>query len=382
MRIEPGDLAATLASLFRLASPRNDVLLTVWSLERDADQLLRYVKERFTEPARDQSGEEVAPPLAAMLGNVTSLVAAGAMADLLHRQRGAIIQPGSGRLGLALRPMYQEVTFAIPAMVARAGAAIAQAAAQPGPTSNSTAAALLDPYIFQHIAGRLDERLLAALTDEIAADGPLDARAGDGAPDALHVNLTLAATSSAAFGAFADSCASRQLPLGVEVAFAEAAADPARFADFKCEARARAVAVLLNSVSLLSLAVVEPCLDGVAFLKLDWPRLVHRANLPKSERIEAAIRRLDPSRLILQRAETEAAVQWGLARGIRQFQGRHVDAMLGANRMMNCRHAAACTIRQCVDRAAALAPAGRAGCADVAALDAWIEYGNTAMVAA
>jgi hypothetical protein len=361
--------------LFRFASPRHDALLAVWSLEREADQLLRYVKERFAEPARDQPGEEGTPSLAATLGNVSSLVTGGAMADLLHRQRGAMVQPGSGRPGLTLRPIYQEVTFAIPAMVARASAAVALAA-QPGPAANQTTAATIDPYVFQYIAGRLDERLLAALTDEIAADGPLDARAGDGAPNALHVNLTLAATSSAAFGAFADRCASRQLPIGVEVAFAEAAADPARFAAFKREAQARAVAVLLDSVPLLSLAIVEPCLDGIDFLKLDWPSLVDGANLPETERIDAAIRRLDPSRLVLQRAETEAALHWGMARGIRHFQGRHVDAMLGANRMMNCRHAAACTIRQCVDRAAALAPAGRAGCTNTAALDAWIEYGN------
>ncbi len=63
-------------------------------------------------------------------------------------------------------------------------------------------------------------------------------------------------------------------------------------------------------------------------------------------------------------------MRWGLAHGIRRFQGRHVDAMLAVGRIEACPHAAACTLRQCMDREGAATLAGRAGCRNAALLDA------------
>jgi len=83
-----------------------------------------------------------------------------------------------------------------------------------------------------------------------------------------------------------------------------------------------------------------------------------------------AIARIGPARLVLHRTDTDAAIRWGVANGIRRFQGRQVDAMLGAARMASCPAAAACTPLQCRERAAAAAAAGRAGCANLPLLDA------------
>jgi hypothetical protein len=47
-----------------------------------------------------------------------------------------------------------------------------------------------------------------------------------------------------------------------------------------------------------------------------------------------------------------------------------VDAMLAAERITHCAHAAACSLRQCIDRAAATGAAGRIGCKNTAMLDA------------
>jgi hypothetical protein len=59
-----------------------------------------------------------------------------------------------------------------------------------------------------------------------------------------------------------------------------------------------------------------------------------------------------------------------MARGIRRFQGRYVDAMLGAARIVSCPAAETCTLRQCIERATATARAGRAGCGNLALLNA------------
>jgi len=369
VRIEPGDLAATCERLFRFNASQQGPLVTVWSLETETDRLLRYIKERLAEPSREPAADEGPMSSQPPLGAPGSLLTEGAMADLLHRQRGVLVRTGSGRIGLALRPIYQEITFSIPAMVARASAVAPAANAVANASSIGSqnaphgvppaAAAAIDPYVFQHLAGRLDARMLAALTDEIAAQGPLDARATSETPCTLHVNLTLPATSSPSFRAFAKRCADRGLALGVEISFMEASADPSRFAAFQAEARVRGVSVLLDGVSLLALAIMQPTVSAVDFVKLDWPSPAPDPGAAEADRIDAAINRLDAGRVILQRAETEAALQWGLARGIRRFQGRHVDAMLGANRMIGCAHAHGCTVRQCVDRAAALSPLGR-----------------------
>ena len=69
-------------------------------------------------------------------------------------------------------------------------------------------------------------------------------------------------------------------------------------------------------------------------------------------------------------AETEQALTWGLSQGIRRFQGRHVDAMLAAGRIGACAQGGGCTLRQCIERASATGPGGRAGCNNPTLLDA------------
>jgi hypothetical protein len=46
--------------------------------------------------------------------------------------------------------------------------------------------------------------------------------------------------------------------------------------------------------------------------------------------LREAITRLGRERVILARAESEQALEWGIEHGIRRFQGRLVDRLLGA----------------------------------------------------
>jgi hypothetical protein len=73
-----------------------------------------------------------------------------------------------------------------------------------------------------------------------------------------------------------------------------------------------------------SLAVTRPAGLGASAIKLAWSPQLARTSLAGS--LDGAPR----DQIILYRAETEAALAWGLARGIRRFQGRQVDAMLAA----------------------------------------------------
>ena len=75
---------------------------------------------------------------------------------------------------------------------------------------------------------------------------------------------------------------------------------------------------------------------------------------------------------MLARADTEAALRWGMANGIRRFQGRHADAMLAAARIVDCAYASGCTLPQCIARAAAADPEGRRSCRNPGLLDAGV----------
>ena len=181
--------------------------------------------------------------------------------------------------------------------------------------------------------------------------------------------LTLPAILSDKFARFAMLCRSFGAPVGVEVALVEACSDAAAFGRARRVLAESGLALVLDGVSHLALMLTRPCALRADLVKLDWsPRLAELAT-EERQQIAAALERIGAHRIILHRAETEAALRWGLAQGIRRFQGRYVDAMLAAGRTMACPRAAGCTLRQCIERAAATGPAGRAGCGAISLLD-------------
>jgi hypothetical protein len=127
--------------------------------------------------------------------------------------------------------------------------------------------------------------------------------------------------------------------------------------------------LVLDGVSHLALLISRPWMLRPDMVKLDWsPRLAGLAAEDRL-RIAEAIARIGPEAMVLRHCDGEAALRWGLAHGIRRFQGRQVEAMLTAQRMLACRHAAGCSLRQCGERGGATGPAGRAGCRMPALLD-------------
>jgi EAL domain-containing protein (putative c-di-GMP-specific phosphodiesterase class I) len=169
--------------------------------------------------------------------------------------------------------------------------------------------------------------------------------------------------------------------VGVEISLLEAVADWPAFSRARARLAECGFGFVLDGVSHLSLLMTRPALLGADLVKLDWsPRL---AELPEAElvAVDRALREIDLSRVVLHRAETEAALRWGMAHGIRRFQGRHVDAMLGVARIMGCGFADGCALRQCIERAGATSALGRAGCHNQPLLDAGAPANSEALAA-
>jgi hypothetical protein len=397
LAIDPATLPSILGRLLRADMRQAEEHVSVWRLDEAAAEFLAYTAASLREAAaclREADGvgrggddrpggryskgrlmtmDEDFAGQTGLVDAMGQLMDQAGVIDLMRRQTAILVggDVGHREASGGLRPMFQELTFSIAALEARLGEA------GPGATGPIPGQAAADPFLFRHLVGRLDQRMLNFLLHEFGRGGPLDVMrgaAGQGAAmtPVLHLNLTIAAIMSPAFARFAVMCAHAGLRIGVEISVIEATIDLALFAKAKAVLAEHELTLVLDGVSHVSMMIARPWALRPDLLKLDWsPRLPDLVD-PDRAAVDAAIAEIDPSRIILHKAETEAALRWGVARGIRRFQGRHVDAMLGASRVVACPRADACTLRQCVERSAAIGPAGRAGCYNLRLLDAGV----------
>jgi hypothetical protein len=259
----------------------------------------------------------------------------------MQRQVGVLVAAPDRSAGLTLLPLYRELGFSIAALEARLAA--------PGQ-------ATADPFLFRHLAFRLDQRMLALLAEHAGTGGALDL-AADRHAAPLHINLTLPAILSDGFARLAGRCRGLGLAVGVEVALVEACGDAAAFARARDVLAAAGLKLVLDGVSYLALLLAWPCALRPDLLKLDWSPVLPDLQTEERLQLAAALARIGPDRVVLHHADSEAALRWGMAQGVRRFQGRHVDAILAAGRILACPQAAGCTVRHCMERAGAVAAA-------------------------
>lgn len=332
-------LATLLARLFKVDAPNPGLLLSRWLLPADAEELLAYlddvsalagaglVSDGAPEPGRALPGPVVArPPNPAPL------------AEKLGRQTAVLVGPlGSARL----RPLFRELG--------------------PGPTAASEA----DPFPARADDGACEQRFLATAAADMRRRGTLLAWALDGRLE-LHVNLGPQAILTPSFDAFAAACNTSGTRACIEVALPEAGADPDSFLLARDRLRAAGLGFVLDAVSLHALLITRPASLEPDLVKLDWCRQMPESGEPLAHALQA----LGPARVLLNRADGEDALRWGMAHGIRRFQGKHVDAMLAVSRLATCLHAPNCTLRQCTEREASTSAVTRGGCRNHDLLDA------------
>ncbi len=346
-------LATTLARLFQVDVPNADVLLSRWLLPADADALLAYVDARLADRLPGHPFQlEPAAGLGAFEA-IDALIENSPITDLMHRQTAVLLGPEGA---VRLRPLFRKVAFSLPVLEARIAA---------------TGHMIADPFLVRHLATRLDGRMLQALAGDLRSGGPLTNGARGPGP-MLNLNLTLPGILSAGFASFAGACQAAGARVGIEVSLLDACADPEAFLVARERLRLAGLAMVLDGVSHHALMLTTPAVLQPDLVKLDWSK-----QLPEAGRaLETALAELGPARVVLHRAETEEALRWGIAHGIRRFQGRHVDAMLAAGRVGACVQAAHCTLRQCMERASATGAPGRAGCRNTLLLDAVTPLGS------
>jgi EAL domain-containing protein (putative c-di-GMP-specific phosphodiesterase class I) len=331
-------LLDSLARLFSADAPASDRLLSLWTLPQDSSLLEAYLGRTAVSPAPLEEPDAAS----ASIGALDALIGTTHLSDLIRRQTAIHLTPA----GMGV--LYRELSFSVPALNARMHDGVPVDA---------------DPYLFRHLAARLDARMIDLVGHELGGHQTLTPR------PTLHLNLTLHAILSPAFLRLADIVRAAPAQIGVEIALVEAYADPLKFAAARMVLRAHGFTVVLDAASYSALLIARPEALDPDLVKLDWTPRMAALEEPEQDLLAAAIQRLGPQRIVLHRTETEEAVAWGIAHGIARFQGRHVDAILAASRIAVCAHATGCTLRQCIERAAATGTAGRSGCRDTALLD-------------
>lgn len=325
-------LGATLLRLFRGEAPADQQLLGLWSLPDDE----AAIHAAFATSAELQSSaREQAAPLGTIAA-ISVMLSSAPCGELIRRQ--VAVQIVGGRL----RPLFHELSISVPALEAHIGMRLPSGA---------------DPYLSRYLAGQLDERMLGGL-----ADAELDRI------HALNVNLPLTCAGSPGLSALSGAARQAGLLLGVEIPFVEVMADLPRFTALRAAWQADGWRVLLDGIDHHMLLQCDPASLLPDLIKLEWSALIPAQPAREQRRLARALEAVGTDRVVLDRADTETALIWGIERGITRFQGRHVDAMLAADRLRMCEHAAGCSLRQCIDRAAATDADGQIGCRDTGLL--------------
>lgn len=338
---EPGEpLADLLARLLGAGTAEALSDVVTWPLPDARDALLTYATERLGDTgASPLDPAPVEPP-----ASTTRAADGGLLAELLLRQTAVMFGGGRRRM----TPLFREIRC-LPTPMLPAG--------QHGEP---------DPLLQRHLAARLDDRLLAALPEEAGRRGAIDIGAGP----PLHLNLAPSQVLGDAFARLATLCRDRGASLGVEFALTDIAGDTDAYTAARKLLFDAGIDCVIDGVSPMALRLTDTASLAPDLVKLEWSTAMARLSAGEAEELDAAILHLGAHRVLVEEANDEAALQWGLSRGIRRFQGRHVDAMLAASRLGACLHAEGCALRQCTERASAVALAGRHGCRNTPLLDA------------
>jgi hypothetical protein len=358
----PHRLPELLSRLLHVDAPDTSDFISVWPLAQTQRAALTYAAERAAEANAPAPADEAPSFSTSEIDAVAALVSGRDIQALMHRQTAITLLSVPGKPGgpaeQVLRPMYRELSFSMAAIDTRVRSGTAMRA---------------DPFLVRHLASSLDQRMIGVLLDQIGTGSALDLRLDrvDGHTVApMHINLAPECVLSPTFAALTAACRAAGVSIGVEVSVIEACADPAAFMAACRTVHGAGMTVVLDGISYLTLLLSRPGMLGPDLLKLEWSNRLAELGEADSAQLRRAMNEIGVHRVILHRAGTEAALRWGVANGIRRFQGRHVDAMLAASRITSCPKASGCTLRQCVERARALSPAGRAGCRNLGLLDA------------
>ena len=180
---------------------------------------------------------------------------------------------------------------------------------------------LASGWLFRYLTEILDRRMLEFVASQALASGPVP----------ISLNLNIASLETPGFKRFLkvhDTASNKPI---IEIQLVDLLANGAVFAKIGQSLQAQGHKILIDGLTPLTLQVID-----VSRLRADLVKIWWREDAPTLfparpvSGLREVIDRLGRERVILARAESEQALEWGVEHGIRRFQGRLVDRLLGA----------------------------------------------------
>ena len=217
---------------------------------------------------------------------------------------------------------------------------------------------LANRWLFQHLSQVLDLRVLSVLQDSGFRKMPA----------AFSLNLNMATIESPVFQQFEAAIRGRA-GLVVELQLLDLFNDLDGFFRARDRLRARGHKSVLDGMNPLTLQFMDAELFDTDYVKVSWsPDMIDDI---KTAELQQALGPVGFERIILSRCDSETSISWGLAQGIRMFQGRFLDSMISAVTMAECDKSSACTLNQCTQRHGVITGRPRAECGNNDKLDAF-----------
>ena len=307
----------------------------------DYDAFLLMAR-RATEEARARSREKTQQSAAAaldtkMLAELLERLARTDISRLIRRQAAIVVGEGNSNAEVIFQEFFVSVSELQKEL-------------------NSEVSLLSNRWLFQHLSLSLDRRVLNAL-------GGAELRSW---PVVYSLNLNLATIKTDTFAEFAQHIAG-QAGLSVELQILDILADSRSYFEAHNRLLKGGHQILIDGVNELAVQFMDLTQFKADRYKLHWS-----PELGDSEHGEQVVNGLLPvglEKIVLGRCDSEAAIQWGLSKGIQCFQGRYVDTMLAAYTMAVCDKSAACTLNQCIARHGVLSGPPRPECGNLEMLD-------------
>ena len=177
-----------------------------------------------------------------------------------------------------------------------------------------------DRWLFQHLTTKLDQRMLAWVSKN--DDATLKS--------AFSLNINIASVLSPRFLAFDGQLDRlRRNTIIMELQMVDIFADIPRYLFAREYLQSRGYRVCIDGVTDLSLPFVDRAGLGAELVKLQWSNALRdQLTGERGERLRAALKRIDASRVILTRCESDDALELGQTLGINLFQGYFLDHLL------------------------------------------------------
>ncbi len=307
----------------------------------DYDSFLEMAKEA-TEDARARNREKAQQTAsttldAKMLGDLIERMARTDISRLIRRQSAIMVGDGNVNAEVIFQEFFVSVTELQKELA-------------------SEVSLLSNRWLFQHLSLSLDQRVLSSLGNARLMEWPV----------VYGLNLNLSTIKTNAFTQFADHIAGHA-GLSVEVQVLDVLADSRGYFEAHKRLHENGHAILIDGLSALSLQFMDVTQFKADLYKLHWsPEMGDREH---GDQVAAGLNLVGMEKIVLGRCDSEAAIQWGLAKGIQRFQGRYVDTMLAAYTMAVCDKSAACTLGQCIARHGVLSGPPRPECGNLTMLD-------------